>query len=178
MPKLIEHLREDILRVSKQTLLSDGYPALTMRGVAAECGIAAGTLYNYFENKDMLVANVILEDWLSALRDMRESCLSAEDPVAGIRGIYRCIVRFQQPYLQIWEQYQFSGKNRGVYRERHMQLVEQLRVLLHELFSRFGISESAYVETFLAENTLSAATESREFEPFADIIKRIISEKE
>ena len=50
-----------------QILLEEGYGALTMRAVAARCGIAVGTVYNYFPAKDMMVGNVILAGWLATL---------------------------------------------------------------------------------------------------------------
>lgn len=175
MPKLIRHLRETILEITKKTLLTQGYQALTMRGVAAECGIAAGTLYNYFENKDFLVANVMLEDWILALAQMRRDCLSAASPTDGFRAIYESILSFQKPYIKIWEQYSFSGQSRGVLHERHLQLVEQLHLVVHELLARFSIEESDYIELFLTENTLTVANEGRDFAPFAEIIHRILS---
>ena len=177
MPKLIEHLREDILSVSKQILLTDGYAALTMRKVAAQCGIAAGTLYHYFENKDMLVANIILEDWLSVLTLMRQDCLDANSPEDGFCAVYGRIVSFQAPYLQIWEQYSFSGKSRSVFYQRHLQLVEQLRVIVHELLERFGLNQVDSIERFLAENLLTFANERRNFAPFAEITRRISHNK-
>ena len=73
MPKVIEELREKILAKTKEVLLQDGYNALTIRGVSAACGIAAGTVYNYFSSKDMMVAAVMLEDWLLALAKMKEA---------------------------------------------------------------------------------------------------------
>ena len=42
MPKRIENLKETILQHARQILLEEGYGALTMRAVAARCGIAVG----------------------------------------------------------------------------------------------------------------------------------------
>ena len=38
MPKVLEHMRETILHAARQALLTNGYDALTMRGVAKACG--------------------------------------------------------------------------------------------------------------------------------------------
>ena len=63
MAKIIENLHSTILTVGKRILLEDGYEQMTLRRVAGECGIAAGTIYNYFPSKDILVATIMLEDW-------------------------------------------------------------------------------------------------------------------
>ena len=50
MPKIIDEAREKILSAAKHTLLGQGYSVLSLRGVARQCGIAVGTIYNYFES--------------------------------------------------------------------------------------------------------------------------------
>jgi len=62
MPKRIENLRENILACAKKEMLAQGFDALNIRNVARGCGIAVGTVYNYFPSKDMLAAAVMLED--------------------------------------------------------------------------------------------------------------------
>ena len=44
IPKIIENVREDILKTSRELLVSEGYKALTIRRVAGICGIASGTV--------------------------------------------------------------------------------------------------------------------------------------
>ena len=40
--------KEDILAAARQLLLEEGSGALGMRNVAAACGVAVGSIYNYF----------------------------------------------------------------------------------------------------------------------------------
>ena len=63
MPKRIENLRETILTTARAQLLETGYQDFAMREAAHRCGVAVGTLYNYFPSKDALAAAVMLEDW-------------------------------------------------------------------------------------------------------------------
>ena len=74
MPKRIENLQENILRQAKPLMLESGYEALAMRDVAARCGIAVGTLYNYFPSKEALAGGVMLEDWCASWRDASRRC--------------------------------------------------------------------------------------------------------
>ena len=70
MPKIIENLREELLAEAKKQIAERGYKNTTIRSVAAECGIAVGTVYNYFKSKDMLIASFILVDWLECVRSI------------------------------------------------------------------------------------------------------------
>ena len=63
MPKIIENIRQNLLEEARRQVLQEGYSALTVRSVAAACGISVGTVYNYFPSKDMLIASFMLEDW-------------------------------------------------------------------------------------------------------------------
>ena len=64
MPKIIENIREALLVEAKRQIAERGYQNTTIRSVAKECGVAVGTVYNYFKSKDMLIASFILEDWI------------------------------------------------------------------------------------------------------------------
>ena len=63
MPKILENIREILLQEAKRQVFENGYSSLTIRSVASACGIGVGTVYNYFESKDALVAGFMLEDW-------------------------------------------------------------------------------------------------------------------
>ena len=62
MPKIIENVRHQLLTEAKRQISERGYKSTTIRSVAAECGVAVGTVYNYFKSKDILIASFILED--------------------------------------------------------------------------------------------------------------------
>ena len=70
MPKIIEGAREKILANARRRLFEKGYQHLSLREVAKESGIATGTIYNYFANKDYLIASIMLEDWVKTLDNM------------------------------------------------------------------------------------------------------------
>ena len=72
MPKIIENLREELLAEAKRQIAERGYKNTTIRSVAAECGIAVGTVYNYFPSKEMLVAAFMYEDWQAQLDAMED----------------------------------------------------------------------------------------------------------
>ena len=70
MPKIIENLRERLLKEARAQSRQAGYDSLTMRGVAQACGVGVGTLYNYCPSKDVLVASFVAEDWHSVMANV------------------------------------------------------------------------------------------------------------
>lgn len=55
--------KEAIMLVCREIAAHQGFQALNMRTVAKECGIALGTLYNYYSDKDELLIAVISSIW-------------------------------------------------------------------------------------------------------------------
>jgi AcrR family transcriptional regulator len=58
--------RKAILKAAKSIFVKDGYTAAKMFDIASEAGVAPGTLYLYFENKEAL-ASAIGEEFYSRL---------------------------------------------------------------------------------------------------------------
>ena len=67
MPKVLCNIKEMIIKEGKALLKANGYSNLNIREVAKNCNIAVGTLYNYFSNKDELVAEIIFTHWREIL---------------------------------------------------------------------------------------------------------------
>lgn len=60
--------REVILTASRTMLREKGWAAINMRSVAAQCGVAVGSLYNYFSSKTELVAATVESVWEEIFR--------------------------------------------------------------------------------------------------------------
>lgn len=58
----METSREEILEVSG-AVRRQGWEAVNVRAVASACGVAVGTLYNYFPSRDALVAASVESVW-------------------------------------------------------------------------------------------------------------------
>ncbi|MCZ0703072.1 AcrR family transcriptional regulator [Natronobacillus azotifigens] len=72
MPKIIENVEEKIFDSVVQLISQHGYSAISMRMIAKESGIAVGTLYNYYADKEKLTTTVILQSWLETLECLEE----------------------------------------------------------------------------------------------------------
>ena len=63
MPKIIENVEEKIFNNVIDLINKNGFNNTSMKTIANETGIAVGTLYNYFSNKEELVFSVIEQSW-------------------------------------------------------------------------------------------------------------------
>lgn len=100
MPKILENAREKVIAEARRQLVKNGYAGMTIRSVAGACGLGVGTVYNYFESKDMLIASLMLEDWQRALSSMR--CGSDGEPMAVVRNVYAAIRDFSELYSKLF----------------------------------------------------------------------------
>lgn len=67
MPKVLYNIKELIIIEGQHLLKAKGYSNFNVREVAKNCHIAVGTLYNYFSNKEELVAEIIFTHWREIL---------------------------------------------------------------------------------------------------------------
>jgi AcrR family transcriptional regulator len=78
-----EHTRRDILLAAAEVFARRGYAAATLAELAEAAGFAAPSLYRYFESKEALVHDVIL-DLRRRLRSAQVAAVAGLDPLAGI----------------------------------------------------------------------------------------------
>ena len=70
--------REEILDIAYDRAQNDGVASLGIRTIASECGVAVGTIYNYFPDKASLVTEVVGRFWRQAIE--RAGIQFAPDP--------------------------------------------------------------------------------------------------
>ena len=55
--------KEEILKTSRELIRQQGWSAVSIRSVAAACGVSVGSIYNYFDSKAALVGATIESVW-------------------------------------------------------------------------------------------------------------------
>ena len=175
MPKIILNLRENILKESKNILKTESYDKLTVRRVASRCGVAVGTVYNYFPSKEMLTAGVMLDDWMKTLEEMKKTAAEAISPMDGLNGFYASLLSFIAEYSETWDQYRARG-GRADSPYRHHILVGQIADVIRTLLDRFGGVFCVRLPEFLAENLLILASEGeRDLSQAAPIFEKLLN---
>lgn len=158
MPKIIENVRQMVIDYSKKKLLADGYHSLTIRNVADECGIASGTVYNYFPSKDELVAEIMLEDWIAEMKQAAAACRRARSCTTGFGNVFNAIRSFTDIYRDIFAEYGPVSTGNTKY---HEFLIQQIERVIRPLIERFGTEAQPDPSRFIAETLLHYGLDPR-----------------
>ncbi|MBE5951292.1 MAG: TetR/AcrR family transcriptional regulator [Lachnospiraceae bacterium] len=155
MPKIIEGAREKILMNAKRRLFEKGYLHLALREVAKESGIATGTIYNYFANKDELIATIMLEDWMETLDKMDRAIEVAPNVADGVMEFCRIVEEYYSIYTPIWGQPSVAAAAASEMKGRHNQLCRQIADRVEGLVARKGHAAPEKYSLLIAEMILA-----------------------
>ena len=75
--------KEEILKTSRELIRRQGWSAVSIRSVAAACGVSVGSIYNYFGSKAELVGATVESVWCEIFH-------RPEDP-AVFRDVQACV---------------------------------------------------------------------------------------
>ena len=135
--------REQLLAAAKEIAYGQGLPQVNIRAVAAKCGVAVGSIYNYFPTKADLIAAVIEDFWRQAAH--MESCAPApgEPFPAYVGRLYATLAgelsAFQSGFLRQMAALSADERQKG--RALEEKCFEHIKHgLLHALDGRAGAS--------------------------------------
>ena len=96
-------LREDILKVSRQLLVKDGFGKMSMRKIARKADVSATSIYLHFQNKDELLL-ALIESSIANLSDTLENHISdSDDTITKIENMANAFVEFALENPQEYE---------------------------------------------------------------------------
>ncbi len=159
MPKIIDGLGDRILAAARERLLTGDLSDFSLRGIAQDCGIAVGTIYNYYKDKEQLLGAVMAKDWMEELREMKHTPENAEDPADGVLRIYRAVRSFSLRYEKIWGSYPTGAGFGSRFRAGHRMLLSQIRDILSRLYARFDDALPDSTLTLLSALVIAASQE-------------------
>ena len=55
--------KEEILKTSRELIQQQGWSSVSIRSVAAACGVSVGSIYNYFDSKAALMSETVGSVW-------------------------------------------------------------------------------------------------------------------
>ncbi len=146
MPKIIENLREQLLTEAKRQIAERGYQSMTVRSVAQGCGVAVGTVYNYFKSKDMLIASFILQDWIDCLNGISEQ--EKGDKRAYLEFIHKSLCDFAAKHDCVFSDKEAERAFQLSFSARHKKLRAQLAEQI------MPIAADAFLAEYVAESML------------------------
>lgn len=87
MPKIIPELHEKIVETAEVLYVNNSYAEIDMRKIANACGIAVGTLYNYFPNKEELFTKIFEKSWAKRIEKLQEATRSNRTTLGKLEDI-------------------------------------------------------------------------------------------
>lgn len=165
MPKIFPNLQQTLLDKTALILREEGYSALSIRRIAAECHVATGTVYNYFKSKDEMVAGIMLVDWSKTVDEMKNSVtnvsMGREDPHQefsnGIVGVTMSIRNFNNRYAATFGQFEEAGGSMNIVQKYHHLLRDQIDDILLKLIENTGPNDLRAVIPILSETILTVS---------------------
>lgn len=102
MARIIENPKQLILDTAENIIFEKGYSELSMRNVAKECGIAIGTIYNYFPTKKELVIDMMSNYWREFL-DVLDRLIGEEEPFfTKLHKVFQKLEAFISTFKEVW----------------------------------------------------------------------------
>lgn len=149
MRKKDENLHEKLLDSAKQLAVASGLDSITIRAVAKNAGIATGTVYNYFSNKDDILLALTEDYWRNTLSEMR-GVITAEDFCEQLNEIY---VFLSKRIHQSAGMLMSSLSNVEIIgRERMQSMQHELeKALIQRMNADTSIRQDIWSETFTKE---------------------------
>ena len=119
MPKIIENLESRLIAEARRQIEASGYSAMTIRSVAAGCGVGVGTVYNYFSAKEELIAACLLEDWNQCVTDINAVSADSETPRPVALYIYDQLTCFAARHAVIFRDEAAAAGFAGAFSRYH-----------------------------------------------------------
>lgn len=78
-----------ILNAAERLIASAGYAGFSMRELAEQSGLAKGTIYHYFRDKQDVYLHVVERQMIDIQNRMAEAAVGYADPVDGLHAVIR-----------------------------------------------------------------------------------------
>lgn len=166
MPKIIENLREQLISEAKRQITERGYAETTVRSVARAVGVGVGTVYNYFESKEMLIASFVFEAWKKYLERM--ASLPKDDARTLLFGVYTALTEFAGENAKLFSDAAASGMQTAAFSSRHKMLREQISGFV------IPVCPDDFTADFIGESLICWSREGRDFDLVYPILEKII----
>ncbi|HEX7734003.1 MAG TPA: TetR/AcrR family transcriptional regulator [Ktedonobacteraceae bacterium] len=89
-----QELKQSILEAARAIALAEGWSNVTMRKIADRIEYSHAAIYDYFENKDVLLLELVHEGFRLLEADLKRARTQAHDPEEAMRLIARGYLEF------------------------------------------------------------------------------------
>lgn len=174
IPKIIENAKELIAAETMRQINEIGYRQMTVRSVAKACGMAVGTVYNYYPSKDEMVASVVLDDWGRFVDGMREELPRALSAEEAFRLIYGGCAKFIDELRPLFTDTSAVAAYAVTHSVLHENVNRQLADLILPTVASVKAENQDFTAVFLAESILALTRADIPFETAWSVMRRIL----
>ena len=93
-PEEVEAAKQRILEKALEIITERGYEGLSMRRLGRHLGMAAATVYNYFQNKEEIYLHVLTRGFELLSDDMLRASKSTDEPFEKLRAVLKAWLHF------------------------------------------------------------------------------------
>ena len=167
MPKIIENLESRLMEEARKQIQDSRYSNLTVRSVAAACGIGIGTVYHYYPSKDALIAAFMLSDWKKCIAVIDAVSSRADSPAPVVRCIYDQLCSFTSTHQAILRDDTAASGFAGAFGKYHGLLRGQLAAPLRKF------CKTDFSADFIAESLLTWSVAGKSFDEINGMIEKL-----
>ncbi len=85
--------KASIIEQAEIIIRDEGVEKCSMRRLAKEMGVGAGTIYNYYSNRSALLGDVFDHSWERTIIGSREILPQSQNPMEGLKEFYSVLQR-------------------------------------------------------------------------------------
>jgi len=129
-------LREDILEVSRNLLVKDGFGKMSMRKIANRAGVSATSIYLHFQNKDELLLALIESSIAKLSSALEKNLTDSDDSITKLEKMARSFVDFALENPQEYEIiYMVRPEEMPKFPKEKFQQIRKIYELLADIIS-------------------------------------------
>ncbi|MEF9864720.1 MAG: TetR/AcrR family transcriptional regulator, partial [Christensenellaceae bacterium] len=159
MPKKIEDVTQKIISAAQDIYHKEGYEKLSMRKIAEVSGLAVGTVYTHFEDKEALLAQVLSDEIEQIMAQFMQNVFGKEPKEALYGAIYTFILRMMETPEDVIKQI-VNFESDKEYVERTLfgirkQVQQLFEELIRQVFLKYDVVLKDHYAQVLSELTFS-----------------------
>lgn len=145
--------KEEILKVSRKLIMEQGWKSVNIRAVAASCGVAVGSIYNYFSSKSDLMTATVESVWYDIFHIPEEKDTDA-DFEECIRWFFRRMEEGAEKYpgFFTFHSMSFLGEDKTKARQTKERSWQHIKTGLYTVLEQDErVREDAFNDQFTRE---------------------------
>lgn len=146
MPKIIPDIEDKILIAAKKLFSKHKYRDIEMKEIAKEAGIAVGTLYNYFSNKQTLYYKIFEDSWQSTYLKLEKIISMNVDSIEKLKQYMKVAYDEIEKKGQLGIQLAQSSSIEDPARHREFFAQNEIIIMLCDLFKEIRIDYKVKLE--------------------------------